>query len=211
MKCIIAANGALPPTEQILSQISSADIIIAADGGAVHLHRMNIIPDMIIGDLDSISPATLDFYQSKQVPMVTHPARKDQTDTELCIDYALGQGCTQIVFLGVTGHRLDHTLANIFLLRRLSDLGINARIIDAHNEIYLVLSDLVVQGMPGDLLSVIPASETVTGLTLKGLEYPLADKTLNMGTALGVSNCFTGTEAKVHIDSGVVLVIKSRE
>jgi len=211
MKCIIAANGALTPTEEILSQINSADMIIAADGGAVHLHRMNIIPDIIIGDLDSISPTTLDFFKSKQVPTVCHPARKDQTDTELCIDYARGKGCTQIVFIGVTGHRLDHTLANIFILRRLSDLGIRARIIDAKNEIYLVLSDLVVRGAPGDLLSVIPVSKKVTGLTLTGLDYPLTDKTLGMGTALGISNCFTGTEAKIHIDSGVILVVKSRE
>lgn len=211
MKCIIAANGALTATKEILSQINSADMVIAADGGAGHLHQMNIIPDIIIGDLDSLSSATLDFYRSKQVPMMTHPARKNQTDTELCIDYALGQGCSQIILLGVTGHRLDHTLANVFLLRRLADNGISARIIDAHNEIYLVLSHLIVRGTPGDLLSVIPVSETVTGLTLTGLEYPLTDKTLNMGTALGVSNCFTGTEAEIHIDSGAVLVTKSRE
>ena len=211
MKCIIAANGALTATEEILSQINSADMIIAADGGAGHLHRMNIIPDIIIGDLDSVSSDTLDFYKSKQVSLMPHPARKNQTDTELCIDYALERGCSEITFIGVTGHRLDHTLANVLLLRRLADHGIAARIIDAHNEIYLVLSDLIVRGAPGDLLSVIPVSETVTGLTLTGLEYPLTDKTLNMGTALGISNCFTGTQAAIHIDSGVVLVIKSRE
>ncbi len=211
MKCIIAANGSLTPTKKILSLINSGDLVIAADGGAAHLHRLNIIPDMIIGDLDSISSTTLDFYKSKQVPMITHPARKDQTDTELCIDHALDKGCKELVFLGVTGHRLDHTLANVFLLRRLADINVKARIIDNHNEIYLVLSNLVVHGAPGDLLSVIPVSEKVTGLTLQGLEYPLTDKTLTMGTALGISNCFTGTQASIHIDSGVILVIKSRE
>jgi len=211
MKCIIAANGALTPSEKIISQINSADMIIAADGGAVHLHHMNIIPDIIIGDLDSISPDTRHFYQSKKVPMVTHPARKDQTDTELCIDHALENGCTEIVFIGVTGHRLDHTLANIFLLRPLVDLNVKARIIDAHNEIYLVLSHLTIHGEPGDLISVIPVSEKVTGLTLTGMDYPLTDKTMRMGTALGVSNCFTDTRAEIHIDSGIVLVVLSRE
>ncbi|WDP89423.1 MAG: thiamine diphosphokinase [Desulfobacter sp.] len=211
MKCIIAASGQLTPTREIRAQFSDADLIIAADGGASHLHRMKITPDIIIGDLDSISSDTLDFFSSARVPINTYPSKKDQTDTELCIEYAATKGCTQIVFLGVTGHRLDHTIANVLLLRRTADLGIDARIMDAHNEIYLVVSDLTLKGVPGDLLSVIPVSERVTGLTLEGLEYPLKNKTLEMGTALGVSNCFTGTRAHISIASGVLLVTKSRE
>ena len=211
MKAIIVANGTLSRDMAIQSLLADADLVIAADGGAVHLQRLGVSPDIIIGDLDSISDDALASFKSEQIPMAAHPARKDQTDTELCIDYALAQGCREILFLGVTGNRLDHTLANIFLLRRLADQGITARITDAHNDIYLVLSDLVLKGVPGDLLSVIPVSDRVTGLTLTGLEYPLTDKTLHMGTALGVSNCFTGHEATVHIDSGAVIVTKSRD
>lgn len=211
MKAIIVANGTLSREMDIPTLLADADLVIAADGGAVHLQHLGICPDIIIGDLDSISEDALASFKSKQIPMTAHPARKDQTDTELCIDYALAQGCREILFLGVTGNRLDHTLANIFLLRRLADQGIAARITDAHNDIYLVLSDLALEGAPGDLLSVIPVSDTVTGLTLTGLEYPLTDKTLYMGTALGVSNCFTGYEATVRIDSGAVIVTKSRD
>ncbi|MDD9301055.1 MAG: thiamine diphosphokinase [Desulfobacter sp.] len=211
MKSIIIANGTLTPCRKILSELKQADLIIAADGGAGHLNQMKILPHVIIGDLDSIDPATLDFYRKKKIPIITHPPRKDQTDTELCIDYALEKKSDEIVFLGVVGHRLDHTLANIFLLRKMADLGIPARIMDAHNEIYLVLSDLTLYGSPQDLFSIIPISDKVTGMTLSGLEYPLTDKTLYMGTALGVSNWFTGTKASVHIDSGAVLVTRSQE
>ncbi|PIE61595.1 MAG: thiamine diphosphokinase [Desulfobacterales bacterium] len=211
MKCIIAGSGQFTPTEAILSQIKSADLILAADGGAVHLQRNDIIPDMIIGDLDSISDEVQQFYADRQVPIKTYPTRKDQTDTALCIDYAATLGCTHITLIGVTGQRLDHTLANILLLRRMVGLGIEARIIDAHNEIYLVLSDLKIMGMPGELLSIIPVSEHVTGLTLEGLEYPLKNADLCMGTTLGISNCFTATCATVHIDSGALIVTKSKD
>lgn len=211
MKCMIVANGRLAPTPGILREFKDADLILAADGGAVHLHRMNLLPDMIIGDMDSIPPDTLNYFTRQKVAVDTYPSRKDQTDTELCIECAAARGCKQIVFVGVTGHRLDHTLANVLLLRRTADLGMAAKIMDEHNEIHLVVSRLTLEGAPGDLVSVIPVSEQVTGLTLHGLEYPLTNKTLKMGTALGVSNRFSGTRAEICIDSGVILVTKSKE
>ncbi len=211
MKCIIVASGQFTPTDTILSQINAADLILAADGGAVHLQKINVIPDMIIGDLDSICTETQQFYRARQVPIKTYPTRKDKTDTALCIDYAAARGCTHITFIGVTGQRLDHTLANILLLRQTADLGIEARIMDAHNEIYLVVSDLKIEGRPGELLSIIPVSEQITGLTLEGLEYPLKNAALYMGTTLGVSNCFTANRASIHIDSGALIVTKSKD
>ena len=211
MKIIIVANGALIPTQKAICEIKDADMIIAADGGAVHLHQMGVLPQAIIGDLDSIPKDTLIFFKQKKIPVITHPSRKNQTDTELCIDYAVEQGATEIVFLGGTGHRLDHTLANIFLLRKLADRDIKSWILDAHNEIHIAMSYLKLTGKPGDLLSIIPVSDKVTGLTLEGLEYPLTDKTLYMGTALGVSNVFIGEEAIIRLESGIIIVTKSNE
>ncbi len=211
MKSIIVANGSFSPTRMILSELNTADLILAADGGAVHLHELNICPHAIIGDLDSISSEAKVFFTSKKVPIHTFPTRKDQTDTELCIHYAVGQGSTEIILLGVTGQRLDHTLANIFLLRTILALGIKGRIMDSHNEIYLVDSEITIQGSPGELLSVIPVSEKVTGLTLEGLEYPLTNKTLVQGTTLGISNCFAESTALIKIDTGLILVTKSMD
>ncbi len=211
MDCIIVASGTLAYTPAIKTLLRGADLIIAADGGANHLKALNIQPHIIIGDMDSILPHGKSFFKKNHIPIITHPSKKDNTDTDLCIDYALEKGATNITLIGVTGQRLDHTLANIFLLRRLSDLGIEARIIDETNEIYLVTDYLELLGEPGDLLSVIPISDNVTGLSLKGLEYPIENASISMGSSLGISNCFKDTSATISIKTGSLLVTKSRD
>ena len=211
MNCIIVASGNLLFSPQIKRLLKEADFIIAADGGAAHLKQMNIPPHVIIGDMDSICPDTKHFFEKDQIPIITHPTRKNSTDTDLCIDFALEKGATTITLIGVTGHRLDHTLANIFLLRRLADLGVESKILDANNEIYLVTDRLNLNGKKGDLLSVIPISDTVTGLTLTGLEYPLENASISMGSSLGISNYFKKTCATISIATGVLLVTKSRD
>ena len=211
MKTVIIANGTLSETDRLLSKIQQADLVIAADGGAVHLHRMDIVPRVIIGDLDSIPENILSFFKEKQVKILRHPARKDQTDLELCMEYAIDQGCDDLLIMGATSTRLDHTLANILLLRRLAAQGIPVTILDAHNDIHIVFSRLTLTGHPGDLISVIPISDCVKGVTLAGLEYPLTDQTLCMGTTMGISNVFAQKEATITITSGAVLVIKPQK
>jgi len=211
MNCIIVASGNLLFTPEIKGLLAGADLIIAADGGAAHLKQADISPHVIIGDMDSILPDTRQYFEKNLTPIITHPSRKNQTDTELCIEFAIKKGATCITLLGVTGHRLDHTLANIFLLRKLADLGVESRIIDANNEIYLVMDRLKLKGKKRDLLSVLPISEKVTGLTLTGLEYPLENATISMGSSLGISNYFNETLATISIASGILLVTKSRE
>lgn len=206
---MIVANGSFTPTPEIRRELETSDMVIAADGGAVHLNRLSRLPDLVIGDLDSIDDLTRDTCKSVNIPLHSHPPEKDMTDTELCIDHAVEQGASEIVLLGVTGRRLDHTLANILMLRPLLARGVRGRILDANNEIFLAASDITVTGTPGDLLSVIPVSETVTGLTLRGLAYPLTNKTLTMGTALGVSNVFVRDTATIKLRTGLVLVTKS--
>ncbi len=214
MKTIIIANGTLSETDGrlLLSRIQEADMVIAADGGAVHLHHMGIVPRIIIGDLDSIPKEILSFLKQKQVKILKHPVRKDQTDMELCMDYAMDHGCTDLLIMGATSNsRLDHTLANIFLLRRLADQGIAATILDAYHQIHIVVSCLEITGRPGNLISVIPVSDHVKGVTLKGLEYPLTDQSLCMGSPMGISNVFTQDKAEISVKSGAVLVIKPKE
>ncbi len=211
MNCIIVASGNLLFSTGIKSLLKKADLIIAADGGASHLKQMNIHPHFIIGDMDSIHQDTKLFFEKNLTPIITYPSRKDNTDTDLCIDFALQKGATAITLLGVTGTRLDHTLANIFLLRRLADLGVESRIMDANNEIYLVTDHLKLNGKKGEFLSVIPISDKVTGLTLTGLEHPLENASISMGSSLGISNSFKKTCATISIATGVLLVTKSRD
>lgn len=211
MKIIIVAGGCFDATPPIIARLNAADLCLAADRGAEHLAGLGIRPHAVIGDMDSVTPETRRMMEAQGCPFLLHPARKDQTDTELCITYALEKGATDITILGATGLRLDHTLANVLLLKQLDDLGIRARIMDSHNEICLVSRSLALNGEPGEILSLVPVSEKVTGVTLQGLEYPLKDAVLLMGTALGVSNRFKEPRAEIRIESGLLLVIRSRD
>lgn len=211
MKIVISASGGFDPTPAIRDCLDQADLIIAADGGAAHLHRLGICPQVIIGDLDSITDEIRQFFRHRDVPFLSHPPKKDQTDMELCLAHALEQGASEITFLGATGHRLDHTLANMFLLKRLDDAGVEGRILDAHNEIRLVSRSLSLKGNPGEILSLVPVSDRVTGITLEGFEYPLENATLCMGSARGVSNRFLGGAASIAIASGLALAVRSRD
>ena len=211
MKCVIIANGDLEYTNDIQDLVKNAQLIISADGGARHLRALNILPHIMIGDFDSISPGDKLFFKKKQVKTLTFPSRKDHIDSELCVSWALENNATDITLLGVTGSRMDHTLANIFLLKKLARLHIPARIINKNNEIHIVTDFIEIKGNPRDFLSIIPVTEKVTGVTLKGLEYPLINATIEMGSSLGISNSFKGTTASVSIEKGILIVTKSTD
>ncbi|QZY57116.1 thiamine diphosphokinase [Crassaminicella profunda] len=211
MKCVIIANGDINHYEGAIPLIEECNCIICADGGARHLFKMNILPHMIVGDLDSIDEDTKEYFEKENIALYKFPKKKDYTDMELAIEYALKKGATEIVFLGAIGSRMDHTIANITLLRPLAEKGIKAKIMNEHNEIMVIENSLEIEGEIGDTLSIIPLSEEVVGVTLKGLEYPLEDATIPMGSSIGISNRFMSTKAKINIKKGKLLVIKARD
>jgi thiamine pyrophosphokinase len=233
MKCVIIANGDFEYKGAAKDAIDSAKLIVCADGGARHLKVLNIFPHALIGDFDSIKAEDKSFFETGQTIIISHPANKDKTDSDLCISWALQNNATDITLLGVTGNRMDHTLANVYLLVKLAGQGITARIINSHNEIYIVKDYLELNGLPGEYLSLVPVSEKVKGITLKGLKYTLNEAELEMGSSLGISNVFRSREtvgadcistphtmieekrqktvASVYIREGMLLVIKSKD
>ena len=211
MKCVIIANGDLEYSEDTAAIIRQARLIVCADGGARHLRALQILPHVIIGDFDSALPKDRLFFEDKKTKIISHPSHKNETDSELCVSFALLNHATDITLLGVTGTRLDHTLANIFLLKKLAALDIPARIINKHNTIHMVTHHIEIQGRPGEFLSILPITEQAKGITLKGLEYPLKDGTMEMGSCLGISNVFKDTTASVSVREGILMVIQSRD
>ena len=211
MKCIIIANGDIRDDRQAASVIAGGDFIICVDGGARHLSRMGIVPDAVIGDLDSIGEEERLDLEEKGVRFHRHPPRKDDTDTALAVELAFSKGASEITFLGTTGCRLDHTLSAAFLLKRVLDAGIKGSVVDAHNTIYLIKDRIELSGAPGDILSILPVSERVTGVFLEGLEYPLENTTIPFGSSLGISNRFASERAVVRLREGLLLVIRSRD
>ena len=211
MNCVIIANGDLEYNNDIVEMIKTAKLIICADGGANHLKALNILPDVLIGDFDSINTKDYAFFQKKRIKIVKFPLKKDYTDTQLCVSYAIEHKADDITLLGVTGTRFDHTLSNILLLNQLANLNIPARIINRNNEIYIVRDYLELKGRPKQLLSIIPITHEVTGVTLKGLEYPLENATLRMGESIGISNVYKESTASISIKKGLLIVTKSKD
>ena len=183
-------------------------LIICCDGGVRHLQQTGIKPDVIIGDMDSIDPAHLEIYSRQDVKIIKYPASKDFTDTELALDYAINLKPEAIYIWGALGGRLDHTLANVFLLEKTKTIPVKAYLIDEYCEAFLLSGDVTFNESAGQTVSLIALSPQVEGITLRGFLYPLDDATLRMGESLAVSNIINGDEAKISVRLGSLLVIR---
>ncbi len=201
MKAVLIANGEIKDYEYIKEYIKNDCYIISVDGGFDHLLKLGKKPDILIGDLDSVKGDNGDIKK------VVFPVKKDFTDSELAIEYAIDKGFSELVLIGFLGDRMDHTLTNIFLLSRYDYIDII--IIDEHNEIRLGKEENVISGKKGDIVSLIPICEDLEGVTTKGLEYPLMEEKLLFGMGRGVSNKMTGDIAFVNVKKGKFLLIKS--
>lgn len=204
MKGIIIAGGEIPPKTEIAPFLSGSSLIIAADHGFDHAKALGLSPDILIGDMDSI--------RQKEVAceVLTYPTEKDETDSELALLYAIQKGCSDLVLLGMTGARLDHSLANLLLLKTCIKHHVQAVFLTPGNECYLICRSIKVTGKKGDLLSLIPLTDC-EGVATSGLRYTLRGECLTAGTSRGVSNQLEEKEAFIRLQSGYLYVIKPKE
>lgn len=184
-------------------------VVICADGGARYAAAIGIVPSVIVGDMDSIDEGLLSFFEEKGSTIVRYSPSKDETDTELALNHALRLEARTILLFGALGSRLDHSLANIFLLAGAVPPGVDLRIIDESCELFMVVDQLLLRGVTGQTVSLLPLSPVVSGITLRGFEYPLREGVMEMGRSLGVSNRFSGTEGFIEVKAGRLLVIKN--
>ena len=208
-RIVIFANGELNQPDLLSAQLHSTDRIFCADGGTLHALALGLMPDAIIGDLDSLAPETVVEMESKGVTIHRHPAYKNETDLELALRLAIAENPAEILLVTALGGRLDQMLANIMLLTRpeyastlltLLDGLYRARLLRSHHS-------LVINGQPGDTLSLIPLTPTVNSVNLSGVEWPLAQTTLSLGSTLTISNTLTASQATIQIGEGLVLVV----
>ena len=184
--------------------LTGEDYILAADGGLAHLRRLGIRPHGIIGDFDSLGfvPTGAEVF----------PVEKDDTDAMLAARKGLELGFRDfLIYGGMDGPRLDHTIANFQTLQFLADHGASG---------YLVGKDYIVTVIREETVSFPAAAEGILslfclgpdagGVTIRGLHYPLENGTLTSGFPLGVSNHFTGREASVTVEKGSLLAMWDR-
>jgi len=211
MRAILVCNGSINDYDDLKKYICQSDYIISVDGGAGHLRKMGIAPHILIGDFDSANSKDLKYFIDKGIEVCQFPKEKDMTDSELAIEKALEIGADEIIFIGAIGSRVDHSIANIFLLKKLLNIGVKACIINENNNIYMFNCTFSLAKKEGYKLSLIPISEKVTGVSTEGLKYKLDDATMTVGTSWGVSNEFQENTVTVTIKEGILLVCVSKD
>ncbi|MDF2523964.1 MAG: thiN [Clostridiales bacterium] len=211
MTALIVCNGSIRDYTYYKEYFDKAELIIGADGGAKHLLEFGVMPHILMGDFDSIASKDLEKFKQLGIEIMKFPVEKDMTDAELAVEYAISKGYKNIILLGVLGTRVDHSLSNIMLLKKMLDVGITGQIVDEYNIITLIHDKISLNRKPGFNLSILPISPRVEGVTTKGLYYPLNNATIEMGSSWGVSNEFAEETAEVTIRDGLLLVIQARD
>ncbi|HZK33214.1 MAG TPA: thiamine diphosphokinase [Tissierellaceae bacterium] len=211
MNALIIASGSIKNYNLLKTVAEKCDFLLCVDGGVDHLLEIGLQPNMVFGDLDSISQNGLNFIEKNNIPITRFSSIKNSTDTELAIDYLISYKYTEIVLMGVTGSRQDHTLANIFLLNYLLENNIRGKIIDSNNIIYLIDDYLKLKKLEGYYTSLIPIGENGVTLTLEGFYYNLDNYFIAFGSTLGVSNKIIKSCGKIKILQGKALVFHSKD
>ncbi|GHV18464.1 thiamine pyrophosphokinase [Clostridia bacterium] len=210
MRAWIVIAGQISASElDFYSSIKPAadDLVVCADGGYDNAVKFGIVPSIIIGDMDSIISTV-----SPSIPTAIYPANKDKTDTHLAINYAIEKGASEIVILGNNGGRIGHTLANIALLRHISEAGLEGMLLSANSRICLLKNgETSISRGDSKYLSIIPLTSVCKGVSIMRAKYEMKDEILTAGDTRGVSNEFGVLDVKVSVKSGELLIIAERE
>ncbi|MEQ8200318.1 MAG: thiamine diphosphokinase [Syntrophomonadaceae bacterium] len=206
MRCIILANGEYGEMDAYKDIFENSDTILCADGGANYAFRLGIIPDSVIGDLDSVRPEVRKYFTAQGVEFIQYPVRKDLTDLQLAMDLARERGADQMVLLGALGKRLDHTLHNLYAGIELVRQGVRLSHYTPECRVYLVGDELVIEGTAGDIVSLIALTDRVEGASVDGFEYSLKEPVLLSDKPYAVSNVLAGPRGVIRLRSGILAV-----
>ncbi len=197
----------------------SYDRLFAVDRGLEYVQDMELVPDYVVGDFDTVDYNVLLAFEEAEGKgkVERHPAKKDETDTELAVWQAIEEKTERITLLGATGSRLDHVFANIGLLCQTVECGIDMRIVDETNRIQILdglhraTAEIAKKKQLGTYISLIPLTDRVEGVTLEGVAYPVRDFTIVRGSSRTVSNEIVSEKMRITIKKGQVLLIESRD
>ncbi len=197
----------------------SVSKIICVDGALKVAHEAQIPMDYLVGDFDTAQDSLVNFYKEqikkgkKQIILKEYNPVKDATDTEIAVSLALEEGAEEIILLGATGTRIDHMLANLYLLLKPLSCGVKAYILDAYNKIYLTNKELELdkKDLYGSYVSLLPFCGDVKAVTLKGFKYNLTRKDYIQGDSLGISNELLEEKGQIMLEQGILAVFETRD
>ena len=211
MKALIISSGDIKNYKLLKSTVEENDYIVCADGGVNHLLKIDKLPNVVLGDLDSIEEKSLKILVEEEILIEKFPIMKDETDTELCINYLLEKGFKDITLIGVTGTRLDHTLGNIFLLKKIYKTGSNGLIVNENNRIFYTEDIIRIKKIKNRFVSLILINESGIVVSLDGFLYPLKKESLEFASTRGISNEIIEEYGSIKIWKGGALVIESKD
>lgn len=201
-RCVIVGGADINDYNRIKKYLKNDDYFIFCDSGLKHKDYLKAVPNLIIGDFDSYK-----MPENSEIPIIKLPCEKDYTDTFSGLLEGEKRGFSQFLIIGVIGNRLDHTLANVSMLKYLSEKGKIGKIIDDYSEISIIEKECIIEKNECSYFSLISLSERLEGVCIKGAKYPLDNAVIKNSFQLGVSNepC---EKTFVHIEKGDALLVK---
>ena len=204
LRALIIANGEMPSSPLLARLAAAAGLVVAADGGAAKALAAGLRPHAVVGDLDSLTPG----IRARLDEATIHEDRDPHTtDLEKAVVFAIAAGAGSIDVAGAGGGRADHALANLSILINFAGQA-DIRLVDDQFEVRRVAGEAVIEGERGTVVSLIALGQC-TGVTTRGLRWPLAGVTLHFSPR-GVHNEVSDPPAAVSVESGDLLLFEGR-
>lgn len=204
---LMFANGVIDSVEWIRPYLKDNCVVIAANGGTRHLMRLGRVPDLVIGDADSLSVDVAEWLAQNTVEIRRFPAAKDETDLELALLHAAVTYQRPIQVFGAFGGRIDQALANLLLLAHPDLQACSITLLAKHQMAWMCAESAEIHGATGDTVSLLPLGGSAVIASTTGLQWPLQNSELVFGPARGISNILTAPTATLTVASGMVWIV----
>ncbi len=200
----IVVNGAPIDSVFLKAELAKVDYVIAVDGGMHHLDSVDILPNLLVGDLDSYD--VTNKLHLTDVEVIKLPIEKDLSDLEFAIQTAKQRGATAVRLFNALGNRIDHTLTNFNVLIKAKQLGLTTELIDEQQRLIVADSSQTLNHIKGKIFSIVPLTDLV-GVTIKGAKYPLKKQTVQRYSSLCLSNIATEDIVEITIEQGDAFIV----
>lgn len=212
MRAAVFLNGAPDSTRLIQEFSERADLLVAADGGARYALDAGVVPDLIVGDMDSLGEDLAQEIERRGATLERHHMRKDKMDGHLAVLAARERGATVADLLCAAGGKFGALFAVPHILLAAERIGLRSTIVADWGRMFVIEGgSRTMEGAPRDSVSIFPLSGLASGVTLEGLAYPLEDARLEPGDTLGFHNELVGRKGRVSVREGALLVVHETE
>lgn len=216
IKSLIVSNGLIKNPGVIMQLLqnnynfNNNHLIISADGAVKNCLKLKILPDIIIGDMDSINLNDKKILKdlNHKINYIKFPHDKNESDTQLALDYALENDIKNVILTGALGKRIDHTVGNIFNIASEKFKNLDIKIIDENFEISVLRQSGEIKGTKGSIISIFSLSPYTYFINTEGLKYKLKEEKLFFSPVRGLSNIFEDDKAVINIKEGCLLLMK---